>query len=56
MIYTKIETVPVKLKGVGKSLYAYRVGEGSNKERVVVSNISAPKLDRRSLMLCKSLE
>ena len=28
----------VKLKGVSKPIYAYRVGEGSDKERVVVSN------------------
>ncbi len=28
----------VKLAGVDKHLYAYRVGEGSDKERVVVSN------------------
>ena len=28
----------VKLKGVSKPLYAYRVGEGSDKERVVISN------------------
>ncbi len=33
----------VKLKGVSKPLYAYRVGEGSDEERVVVSNKALSK-------------
>ncbi len=37
------QTEKVKLKGVSKSLYAYRVGEGSDKERVVASNKALSK-------------
>jgi len=33
----------VKIKGVGRSLYAYRLGEGTDKERIVVSNIKFSK-------------
>ena len=33
----------VELKGVSKPLYAYRVGEGDDKERVVVSNKALSK-------------
>jgi len=39
----------VKLKGVSKPLYAYRVGEGSDKERVVVSN---KWLSKRQFEMC----
>ncbi len=39
----------VKLAGVDKHLYAYRVGEGSDKERVVVSNKG---LSKRQFEVC----
>ncbi len=54
--YTNSGTVPwfpkpekVKLAGVDKHLYAYRVGEGSDKERVVVSNKG---LSKRQFEVC----